>query len=102
LGTSVPELVLSVGAASKGNGSLAMGNVIGSNIFDLLVPVGVAALLHPLLVAGDTTSFDLPALALGTVALLLFSLRKRGLQRSEAIALVAIYLGYASLRVMIG
>jgi cation:H+ antiporter len=102
LGTSVPELVLSVGAVTKGHGGLAMGNVIGSNIFDLLVPVGVAALLHPLLVAGETTSFDLPALALGTVALLLFAMRKRGLQRSEAISLVAIYVGYATLRVMIG
>ena len=102
LGTSVPEMVLSVGAASKGHGNLAMGNVIGSNIFDLLMPVGVGALLHPLLVARETTLLDLPALALVTLALLLFSVRRKGLQRTEAIVLVAIYGGYAAFRMIIG
>lgn len=99
-GTSLPELALSVGAARHGHANLSVGNVIGSNIFDLLIPVGVAASLHPLTVDPATISFDLPALALATVALLIFLVRKRGLQRSEAFALLVLYIGYATVRVL--
>ena len=101
LGTSLPELALSIGAVREGHTSLSIGNVIGSNIFDLLVPVGVAAMIHPLTVAETTTSFDLPALALATAALLVFMTRKRGLQRPEAAALVGLYAGYAALRLLV-
>jgi cation:H+ antiporter len=102
MGTSLPELVLSVGAALKGHGSLSAGNVIGSNVFDLFVPVAVGALIHPLKVGKETLFFDLPALAVGTVILLAFLLRKRGVQRGEAMVLLAMYVGYATLRVVVG
>lgn len=102
LGTSLPELALSLRAATQKHASLSVGNVIGSNIFDLLVPVGVGAVVVPLTVARTTVIFDLPALGLATVALLIFLTRRRGLQRSEAIALLAIYIGYAVLRVPLG
>ncbi len=102
VGTSLPELALSVRAATQRHASLSVGNVIGSNIFDLLVPVGVGATLYPLAVADATIFFDFPALLLTTLALLLFLVRRRGLQRSEAIALVVIYAGYAALRVLVG
>ena len=101
IGTSLPELVLSVGAASKGHGSLSAGNVIGSNLFDILVPLGVGALLHPLIVGRETLYFDLPVLALATLLLLVFLLRKRGLQSREAAVLLAFYVVYAALRVVI-
>jgi cation:H+ antiporter len=74
--------------------------VIGSNIFDLLVPVGLAAAISPLSVARPTIFLDLPAVALATVALLVFLLRRRGLQRPEALALVVLYVGYATLRLL--
>lgn len=99
VGTSLPELALSIRAAKDQHSSLAVGNVLGSNIFDLLVPVGAGATIHPLLVADHTLSYDLPALALITVALLYFLIRRRGLQRSEAIALLALYIGYLGLRI---
>lgn len=98
-GTSLPELALSVGAARKGHASLSVGNVIGSNIFDLLVPLGLAGVISPLSVAPSTIWFDLPAVALATVALLVFLLRRRGLQKREALALVVLYVGFAVLRV---
>jgi cation:H+ antiporter len=99
-GTSLPELALAVGAAKQGHASLSVGNVIGSNIFDLLVPVGLAAAIHPVSVAPATIWFDLPALVLATLALLVFLTRRRGIQRPEATALVVLYCGYALLRVM--
>jgi len=99
-GTSLPELALAVGAARKGHASMSVGNVLGSNIFDLLVPVGLGAAIHPLIVAPETLYFDLPALTLATVALLIFLTRRRGLQRHEAVALVVLYVGYATIRVL--
>jgi cation:H+ antiporter len=101
-GTSLPELVLSIGAALKGHATLSVGNVIGSNVFDLLVPVGVAAIMHPVVIAENTLVFDLPALAMVTFALLFFLVRNKGLQRGEAVALLALYVGYASLRLLVG
>lgn len=99
-GTSLPELAVSIGAARQGHASLSVGNVIGSNIFDLLVPVGLAAAISPVRVAPATLWFDLPASALATVALLAFLLHRKGLQRREALALVLLYVGYATLRLL--
>jgi cation:H+ antiporter len=100
-GTSLPELALSVGAAKQGHASLGVGNIIGSNIFDLLVPVGLAATISPVRVLPTTVWFDLPASALATVALLVFLLRTRGIQRPEALALVVLYAGYVALRITV-
>lgn len=100
-GTSLPELALSIGAAKGGHASLSIGNVIGSNIFDLLVPVGLAGAISPVHVAPATIWFDLPASALATVALLVFLVRRRGIQRKEALALVALYVGYVVLRIAV-
>lgn len=100
-GTSLPELALSVGAAKEGHASLSVGNVIGSNIFDLLVPVGLAGAISPVHVATSTVWFDLPASGLATVALLLFLLNRRGIQRREAIALIVLYVSYVALRIAV-
>lgn len=101
-GTSLPELALSLRAAMEKRASMSVGNVIGSNIFDLLVPVGVAAIIHPLRVEEDTVLFDLPALAIVSLVLLFFLHRRRGVQRHEALALVAVYGGYAVFRIGLG
>ncbi len=100
-GTSIPELALSVGAAKDGHGSLAVGNAIGSCVFDLLVPIGLGAALHPLLIGRNTLILDLPALAIGSAALLYFLFRKRGVQRWEAWTLIVLYGGYAIVRVLL-
>ncbi len=100
-GTSIPELALSVGAARDGHGSLAVGNAIGSCVFDLLVPIGLGAALHPLLIGRNTLILDLPALAIGSAALLYFLFRKRGVQRWEAWTLISLYGVYAIVRVLL-
>jgi cation:H+ antiporter len=98
-GTSLPELALSVRAAAERHGSLSLANVIGSNIFDLLVPIGIGAVVHPLTVSPGTLAFDLPAAAIVTIALSVFLMRRRGLQRPEAAVMIGLYLVYVTVRV---
>lgn len=98
-GTSLPELAVSLGAAMRGRAALSAGNVIGSNVFDLLVPVGASALIHPLSVGRDSLLLDLPFFTIATVAAFVFLLRGRGLQRKEALVLVGLYLAYAITRI---
>jgi len=100
-GTSLPELVLSLGAAAKGRTGLAVGNVIGSNIFNMLVPLGVGGAIHPLTVGLDTLVLDLPFVAFVTVTSIVFFVRKPGLQRSEAVTLIVLYVGFALARTLV-
>ena len=95
-GTSLPELTLSLGAAAKGHGGLSVGNIIGSNIFDLLLPMGASALLHPLVIGRGTLLIDLPFVAL--VSVVAFVAFRKGLQRREAVLLVALYAGFVIVR----
>ena len=100
-GTSLPEMAVSVRAAMKGQASISVGNVIGSNTFDLMVPLGASAALFPLAVNRNSLMIDVPVMAIVTVAALIFFIRKKGLQKGEAASLVLIYVGYAVLRVFI-
>ena len=100
LGTSLPELAISLNAARKKAVGLSVGNIIGSNIFDLMVPVGVGASLSELKVESNLIWRDLPVLFLVTVVVLVYFSKKKGLQRKEAISLVGIYLLYVVLKVL--
>ena len=68
-GTSAPELFISGMAAVDGNGGLALGNALGSNIANILLILGVTAIITPLVVIKRTVSFDFPVLLLATVVL---------------------------------
>ena len=68
-GTSAPELTVSVGAALSGRGDIALGNVIGSNLFNILLILGVAAALLPLLVARQLVRFEVPVMIAASLAL---------------------------------
>jgi cation:H+ antiporter len=74
LGTSSPELAVGVGAALVGQGDIAVGNVVGSNIFNVLVILGMSALIVPLAVAHQIVRFDVPLLIGSSVLLALISL----------------------------
>jgi cation:H+ antiporter len=87
-GTSAPEVVVSVQAALSDHGALALGNVIGSNIANLGLILGLSALIKPALVDGALRQRELPML-LGTAFLLPLLLRDGMLQRWEAAGLVA-------------
>ena len=94
LGTSLPELSISVGAALKKRARMSVGNLVGSNIFDTLVPVGAAAAISTLRFDGNLLRYELPFLFFLTLVVLVFFLRKRGIQKSEAVIVLALYGGY--------
>ena len=100
-GTSLPELALSVRAAAKGQSSISVGNIIGSNTFDLMVPVGASSVLFPLTVTKDVLIIDVPVMLIVTATALYFFIHKKGLQRKEAIALLVMYGSYMILRLFI-
>ena len=94
VGTSLPELTTSLIAALRGYGNMAIGNIIGSNIFNVLGILGVTALVKPL-EPGDISLFD-HGLMLGLCCVLLVFLYTRScLDRREGTALFMVYLGYS-------
>jgi len=100
LGTSLPELALSINAIRKKAHGLSVGNLIGSNIFDLLVPVGLGALIAELHLEKRLLWFDLTVLLGLSLLVLFFFFKKKGLQPIEAIVLIGVFLVYAALKLM--
>ncbi|RDV39872.1 sodium:calcium antiporter [Bradymonadaceae bacterium TMQ3] len=86
LGTSAPEIAVSVGAALGGTGDLALGNVIGSNIFNVLFILGLSALITPLVVHNAIVRRDVPVMIAASV-LVWWMARDGILVRVEAVAL---------------
>lgn len=93
MGTSLPELVTSVVAARKGENGLALGNVIGSNLFNILFIMGIASALTPISVAGECV-WDLAVLLVVSIITYLFCHSKEEVSRREGAALLAIYACY--------
>ncbi|MBO6165708.1 MAG: calcium/sodium antiporter [Eubacterium sp.] len=93
LGTSLPELVTSIVAARKGETSLAIGNVVGSNIFNNLFILGVSSTIHPIAV-NRASIFDMVVLILMSILILLFVFRKKKLGRAGGLLMLAIYAAY--------
>ena len=95
IGTSLPELVTSVSAAAKGKSDIAIGNIIGSNIFNMLFIIGTAALIKPI-TYNISYNRDMIILLVGTLVLSLFALipPKDKMTRTNGIVYVLMYLGY--------
>ncbi|CDF79308.1 Na+/Ca+ antiporter, CaCa family [Formosa agariphila KMM 3901] len=100
-GTSLPELVTSVVAALKKNSDIAIGNVIGSNIFNVLLILSISAFVHPI-TYNPNFNQDLFILIGGTVFLILamFTGTRKKLDRWEAFILLSFYVIYTSYLVM--
>ena len=97
VGTSFPELVVSTIGAFEGNSDIAIGNVIGSDIFNVLGILGLTALIMPVAVSRENRRFDLPfCIALSVLTLLLvfnfFTGGENGIGRIDGIVLLAIFL----------
>lgn len=92
-GTSLPELVTSVTAARKGNADLAVGNVVGSNIFNILMIIGTVALIRPIPFA-DAFYLDLGTAIISAVVLWFGSIPSQRLGRAMGACLLLLYAGY--------
>ena len=92
-GTSLPELATSVVAARKGQSAMAIGNVIGSNVFNILLILGTTAVVCPMQIGGITI-YDLGMMLNAMLLLWLFSFTKLTVARWEGAVLTAVYLGY--------
>ena len=92
-GTSLPELATSVVAARKGQSAMAIGNVIGSNVFNILLILGLTATISPLAIEG-VTSLDMSVMLVSAVLVWLFSFTRYKVERWEGAVLVIGYLAY--------
>lgn len=95
LGTSLPELVTSIVAAKKNEIDMALGNVIGSNVFNILFVLGIAAVISPIGFSVQN-SIDTVFLIASSLMTLLFCLPKKKLLRWHGASMVAIYTGYTA------
>ena len=93
LGTSLPELVTSVVAARKGENDLAVGNVVGSNIFNILLILGVSSFITPITL--DVTAvYDTIILIIASIVVYVSAISKREIQRKEGILFLVCYFAF--------
>ena len=93
-GTSLPELVTSVVAARKNEVDMAVGNAVGSNIFNILMVLGIASAINPVSLIRENV-IDIIILVVFSVVVWIFAATKKKISRREGIAMVAMYLVYA-------
>jgi len=99
MGSSLPELSVSLVALMKKRGSLSVGNLMGSNVLDGMLVPGVGAAISPLIVPNSVLFVDLPVLTAVTLLVLLFLyISPRGIKAPEAALLLGIYVSYIIFR----
>ncbi len=91
LGTSLPELFVSIDAVRRNNLEMAIGNIIGSNIFNLVAVPGIAALFGPLGIKPIIVTFNIPVLAAATILFIIITMEKQ-VTRYEGLLLLLFYL----------
>lgn len=100
VGTSLPELVTSLIAARKGQADMAFGNIIGSNIFNVLGILGVTAMVRPMAVPDQFIALDIWVMAAAALAVLIMGTTGRRISRGEGAALLTGYAAYTSLLIL--
>lgn len=95
IGTSLPELVTSIVATRKGDSSLALGNAIGSNLFNILFILGMSSVISPLHVL-DESVIDCLLLTVSAVILYLFARSQKKMARLEGVICILLYISYTA------
>ena len=95
IGTSLPELVTSIVATQKGDSGLALGNAIGSNIFNILFILGMSATISPLHILSESV-IDCVILLVSGILLFVFAYTKKSMNRTEGAICVLSYIGYTA------
>ena len=98
-GTSLPELATSMVAAKKGSAGLAMGNAIGSNVFNVAFVLGTCSAIRPMVVQ-DISMVDWAVFIFSNVLLWIFACSKRSLSKLEGLVLVLSYIAYLTYLVL--
>ena len=93
VGTSLPELATSMVAATKGDADIAVGNIVGSNFFNILAVLGITAVFHPL-ERGDITMVDLTVMIMFAMVLVPLIMVRERIGRPEGIVLLTAYAAY--------
>ncbi|SHH22049.1 calcium/sodium antiporter [Thermosipho atlanticus] len=94
IGTSLPELVVSITSVIKGEGDILVGNIVGSNIFNILLIIGISSLIGNLTVDVSNYFIDLMVVNLVSILLLLISILKKKLTRIDGFIFLSIYILY--------
>lgn len=100
IGTSLPELVVSVTAFFRGAKELSVGNLLGSNIVNTLFALGLGATISGWEIDRKTATFDLPYLLFVMIIAVLFMFSRKKLERKESLLMVALYTVYISLKLI--
>lgn len=99
IGTSLPELVTSIVAARKGESDIALGNVIGSCIFNVFFILGMSATIHPIAVSTEVFT-DMTIMLIVTIVTYIFAVTKKKISKIEGIILVLTYVAYMTFIIM--
>lgn len=100
MGTSAPEAAVSITAGLNGSNAIALGNVIGSNIFNLLMVLGICSLFHPVPVEKSFVKRDFPMAIGSAVLLLIFGYAGGSISRVEGVILLALFIAFLATMVV--
>ena len=98
LGTSLPELSISISAIMKKKTQMSVGNIIGSKILDTLLPIGMTALIAGMTFERQLLYFDLPFIFVMTAVVLTFFYVKKGVTRPEGVVILGFYATYVAVK----
>lgn len=93
-GTSCPELVVSLTGAIQGNADISVGNVIGSNIFNTLLILGMTAVIAPVVMTGTNRRRDIPIVVLVTFLFAFFCMSSQQISRWEGVSFLLVFIAY--------
>ena len=94
MGTSAPEAAVSINASLKGNSGIAIGNVVGSNILNILIILGISALLSTIAIQRSTLRYEMPYMIFVTIILIVLGMTGEYVTRAEGVILWVLFLVY--------
>jgi len=97
VGTSMPELAISAVAAYRKEADISVGNIIGSNIFNIFFVIGAVAMIHPLSIEKNVLGFEFPAMLLFSILLIWMMKTNLTLSRTEGVILLGLYILFLGL-----
>lgn len=102
IGTSMPELFVSVTSAIEGYGDISLGNVIGSNLCNLLLILGLSAVINPIKFRKETKFIDIPMCLVITVLFMILCNIGQGISRIDALILLVLFIGFIGYTIYMG